>query len=203
MKRGPRAFLSGDLAPGLSATAAFLGMHLILGAGLLWLSVLLALAVYAGVRFLLPTTPPAVEPHDVSIEERVARLGELQAKLMEPDARQRVGAIRSCALSLTDYATKHPEMSVDVLFMARQYLEFSESGISLYLTTVSRARRASRQSLATLIEMLDSVLHRLTRIFEKTQAADDAAVASELRTMTQTLKDLDRVFVSLGEEDTP
>ena len=203
MRRSLISRLPSDIVAGISAVIAFLGMLGIMGVGYLWLSAILSVGVYAGLRILLPAKTDSMEAPPVSLEERIARLAQLAPQLVQPDAKRRLSAIMERATTLSAYCANHSDASADVVFMARQYLEFCESGLRLYLVTSNRVENVSRQSVATLNEMLESVLTRLSRILEKTQAADDAAVAIELRSLTKTLQELDRVCLSLGEEDTP
>jgi hypothetical protein len=196
--------LSSDLAPGVAAALSFLAMAALLG----WtwpafaVSALLSVAVYYGVRLILPQRQTAEEAPALSTAELLGQLQRMGRQLSEvgnQSAGRRVQAICETADALLRYGEAHPDRAADSLFMVRQYLELTRLGVQTALASGSVAGEAARQSRQQLSELLDMVLDRFTSLHERLLAEDDAALAGELKVLTKTLEELDKVYLVQGE----
>jgi len=196
-KREPYA----DLIPGLVATIAFLGMGWLLGVSLIWLSGLLAIGVYLGIRWLMPAIEAQEEAQPIPARELLKQIRQIQPQIRLADVQQRVQGVCDWAGALLDYCDKYPENAAESLFLVRQYLQLTQTGVTLFLETERSSQAAALQSRHKLNELLDSVLERFTRLHEGLVAQDSAALTGELNVLTKTLDELDKVCLTLGSTE--
>jgi hypothetical protein len=197
--------LSSDLAPGAVAALSFLAIGALLGwtwPGLA-LSAFLSVAVYYGIRLALPQKRTAEEAPALSTAELLGQLQRIGRQLSEvgnQSAGHRIQAICEQADALLRYGDAHPDRAADSLIMVRQYLELTRLGGQTALASGNVAGEAGRQSRQQLSALLDMVLDRFTSLHERLLAEDDAALAGELKVLTKTLEELDKVYLVQGEE---
>lgn len=189
-----------DVIPGVLASLAFIVMILLLGPSWMLASALLAFGVYFGTRFLLPTPAAAPEATPfVPTQEVLRQVAALAPQVGYEEARWRLKAICEKADALLRYADQHPDRSGDSLAIIRQYLELTRTGVQLFLEANPLSGNQAQQSRARLNELLTNVQERLTQLYEWLNAEEDAALAGRLKALTQTLKELDEVSLTLGQ----
>lgn len=183
--------------PGVAGAGAFLGMFWLLGAPWLWLSAVLALGVYWGVKWILPAKTPAEEASSPDPRVLLRTLANLIPPLSPPSLQAKLVDVCEKADLLLRYAEANPVRAADSQFVVTQYLDLTQTGVERYLETARFGRAGAQQSLRSLDELLDGVLVRFNTLYDKLLSEDDAALASELQVLNRTLKDLDEVVVQL------
>ncbi len=188
-----------DLIPGLVAAIAFLAMGWLFGLSWLWLglNVLLSAGVYLGARLLL-SSEPAPEAPPLTTPEVLQAVRDLIPRLRDRQAQQQLTALCDRADALLRYGAAHPERGGESVFMVRQFLELTQSGVELAIESSYLPANGASESRARLHTLLDSVLNRFTTLHERLLAEDDAALATELKTLTTTLEELDKIYLTAG-----
>lgn len=188
---------SSDLIPGVAGAAALLllwALHLPL-----WLAVLLSIAVYMGVKFVMPAPKPAETPVEptVSILNGVRTLYE---QMPAGSAKIRLRNITDISASLLAYGEAHPEKASESLFVVRQYLESIRTGVRRYLETLRYTPDSAQQSQDTLAELLETVHGSLKHLHSELVEKETADLTGDLRALNRTLQELDKVWLGLGDK---
>lgn len=190
-----------DLGPGIAAAGAFLCMFWLLGVPWLWLSALLSVGVYLGVKWLLPGRAPTVEEATATpdAESLLRVVGDFAPRLPHAALQGRLYDLCRTAEMLLRYCQEHPMRASDSRFVVAQYLEVTRTGVERFLETArfTGGSEAARQRLEAL---LDGVATRFQGLYENLVKEDDAALAGELDVLNRTLKDLDEVVLQLRED---
>lgn len=178
------------------AVGAFVGMHLLLGAPLIWLSGGLALATYFGIRLL--TAPPKPVERAEEVVDSINAVTSLGQRLSRSDLRSQTTQIGVKARTLLT-RFKDSGGSVEGEFMVHQYMEQTRKGLELFLTDRSRTPANRTQSAEVLAQLLQTVSDRFDGLQTTLDAQDDQAIAGEIKLLNQTLTDLDQFSVTLNQ----
>jgi hypothetical protein len=190
---------SSDLIPGIAASATLLLMFLLLKFIPLWVGIGLAIGVYIGVKFLLPTPQPEVIPVE-STPAILADVQQLAGRIPAGSARLQLRNIVDIAEGLLRYGDAHPDQASDSLSVLRQYLDSLRTGIRRYLETLRYTPDSAQQSQQTLSELLETVSDSLKRLHSGLVEKETADLTGDLRALNRTLQEMDRVWLNLGEK---
>lgn len=193
-----------DLVPGMAGVIAFLAVLALLGSGWLWLSALLAVGTYLGVRWILPSPRKAgevVEEKPVTTREVLSQVAELSRCVPDAGLQRRLRGICDQADSLLRYFDAHPERADESLFVIRQYLQLARTGVQRFVDAGRYAGPSARQSIQNMNELLEQVSSRFGHLQDRLAEEDDASLAGELKVLTQTLKELDTVYMNVKGND--
>lgn len=189
--------VSSDLISGIAAAACFLGMWALLGTGLLWVSALLSVMVYVGLRLALPSPADSPAP-EVAPIDRIHHLGTLASQFSDVDLRAPIERLCQEAEGLLEDC-KGSDNGIEATFLIGQYLAQAESGLELFLARTKGRADWTREAKQTLSGLLGTIQTRFEALHQRVRDQDDQALASEIKVLTSTLDEVDRVCVNLKE----
>jgi hypothetical protein len=198
MRRAQQPVGTSDLIPGIAAAAAFLILFF-LHVTPLPITILLAIGVYIGVKFLLPA-PRAIEAPLETSANVLAEVKDLSERMPAGSARVRMRNITDISESLLRYGDAHPEQASDSLFVLKQYLESLRIGVRRYLDTLRYTPDSAQQSQDTLSELLETVYKSLKHLHSELVEKETADLTGDLRALNRTLQELDRVWLNPGDK---
>lgn len=189
-----------DLIPGIAASVAFLTvffLHIVP----LPVTILLGIAVYFGVKLLLPA-PQALEPverHEPTTAI-LSDLLQLSQQVPAGSVRVRLRNIGDISESLLRYGDAHPDKAGESLFVLRQYLGSLRTGVSRYLETLRVAPDSAMRSQETLLELLETAHGSLKHLHLELVEKETSDLTGDLRALNKTLQELDKVWVDMGDK---
>ena len=189
---------SSDLVPGVAGAVVLLLLFL-LHLTPLPITILLAIAVYFGVKFVMPEPKPIEIPIEPTIDILNA-LRALQVQMPSGSARVRLRNITDISASLLAYGEGHPDQASDSLFVVRQYLESLRTGVRRFLETLRYTPDSAQQSQDTLAELLETVYGSLKHLHSELVEKETADLTGDLRALNRTLQELDKVWLGLGDK---
>jgi len=183
-----------DWIAGLVATAAFLILFLLLGAGNLWITAALSAATYLGVRMLVPTRTASTPTAPLAEQrQQVAAIRQRSAALPTP-LREKTHTVVRVADRLLDIGDATPDRRPDIQIAVGQYLALIQQGLALYASAVQTTVSAS-QSRNALGQLLDGVEQRLTTLLSSIEQEDDMRLAQEMSALNRTAQEIDEVLL--------
>ncbi len=187
-----------DLIAGAAAAASFIAMWGLLGTPFLWVSAILGIAVYTGIRLAFGAQKQQQEePQVVDPSDWVIKIRGLEVQFIDPDIRKRIDALCKEAETLIADLKARPDPSVEGTFLVGQYLEQAYNGLSLFLSRTRGGAEWTEKATEMLGSLLDTILDRFAKLHERVNAQDDAALASEIKVLTDTLNEVDNVTLNL------
>lgn len=186
-----------DLVPGAAAVAALLALAFVFQFPL-WLVLPLAVGVYVGVRWLLPSAAPAdpeVAPGVTrselaaalrGAEEKVAAIRALARQSGHPTAGQRALDIGATAERIIAGIRDDPKDLKDARHVLDRYLDATRDLLTTYNRLAARDVASARGTLAKVEgDVLPRIDAQLRDLYEKLQRDDviDLEVATEMLDM--------------------
>ena len=187
-----------EIVTGVAASVSFLVFYSLLP---LWISVFLAAAAYVGVKVAFPGRPiDSIVERVPDIAELLQGLQAITADFRDSVLRAKLTSICNQGMALLSTLQSRPQNGDASLSAVRQYLDLSLKGAQRFLGTAGGSARSAPQARATFEELLDGAAARMEAIHNALATEKDVELSAELKSLSQTVKDLDAVYLRVGEK---
>ena len=187
-----------DLPAGL-AGAVSLGLLVFLAHLPVWLGMVTAGLVYAGVTLLM-RRPAETAPPRASLMEQTAALEATGARIALPDTRKRVGDVTGQARAIIAYFAEHPASAAQWEAYVREALDTALAGAHQFAELAPHLSGPTDPAAVKFAEFLQTLSDTLRGVYSQLVAADTADFTASMDTYKNTLQEINQIY--LGGEPT-
>lgn len=175
-----------DLVPGAAAVAVLLVVQFVLGLPLL-VGLGISVAVYLGVRLLLPEADPEIAPGVrrsqfvtglAALEQRLVRVTQLGGGVVKPDVRRRVDSLIATSGRVIAHVREDPADLPIARPLLELYLDSTHSILTNYVRLSSRGVASAEEPLAKAENEAVPLLEaKVTELYDQLQREEVVALS--------------------------
>ncbi len=189
----PSPLRSSDLPAGLAAVAALV-LTMIIPLPF-WLSLLVAILVYAGIALLL-RRPEEAGPAVVPLAEQVGALEKAGQAVKFPNIFAQIEVIATQARAIMAYLKQHPDDEAQWQEYLQQCLATALTGTLQFGELAPHLSGPADPATVTFGEFLQTLAETLKGVYSQLIAADAADFSASIHTYKNTLHEINQMYLS-------